>query len=65
MSTAIVTSPVDLPRKPARRLLHAYPEGSLVSLCGITRRPDTPPPVAGDRCHACEREAGRKHFIAR
>lgn len=46
------------------RLAHAFPEGSLVALCGHTRTEHAPPP-AGTRCAICTHEASRRNWAAR
>lgn len=49
---------------PGRPVIHAWPDGSRVALCGKTRT-DAPIRIDGTRCKTCEREAGRKSFIGR
>lgn len=50
-------------RKP---LVHAFPENSLVALCGKTRKQTgNVTAAASDRCPVCLDAAGRKQFVSR
>lgn len=46
------------------RLLHAYPTGSDVALCGV-RQSQHHSAFATERCPTCEQEAGRKNWVQR
>lgn len=58
------TRPVETHTQGPGRLAHAFPEGSLIALCGHTR-PELARPPTGTRCAVCEREATRKNWVAR
>ncbi len=47
-----------------RRLAHAYPEGSLVALCGATGHKRLAGPNS-EKCEECRRLATMKSFAAR
>ena len=49
---------------PSDLLAHAYPDNSLIALCGHTRTPDAAA-GAGRKCPDCLHEAGRKHWVGR
>lgn len=47
------------------RLNHAYPDGSLVALCGQRRTPNAQPAQAGPKCRVCITESQRKQWVQR
>lgn len=46
-------------------VLHAFPEGSDIALCGRKKAHGAVPVTAGTRCQACEAQASQKWFLGR
>lgn len=66
MTATITTTDTEHAPATKRPVLHAFPENSLVALCGRTRKHLGNISAAGkDRCPTCLHEAGRKAFVTR
>lgn len=50
---------------PGKPVVHAFPDGSRVALCGAKRAADPRVRPSADRCPQCVNEAGRKNWVAR
>ena len=66
MTTVTAPAPERADTGTPKRYAHAFPEGSLVALCGRLR-PRNVRPYVGTlrRCPICEAEAQRKSFVGR